>query len=50
MYIDQQQFKKLVSTLDTNSLNELINRAKSMGISEKEIREGIQFIKKIKEE
>lgn len=42
--IDQQQFRQLAATLDKNSLQQLVQRARQQGMAERDIEEGINFI------
>lgn len=43
--INQQQFRQYAITLNDNTLNAFAQKAREQGISEKDIQEGIQFIK-----
>lgn len=45
--IDQQQFRQYAITLNDNALNAFAQKAREQGISEKDIQEGIQFIKSL---
>lgn len=42
--IDQKQFRQLAVTLDKNSLQQLVQRARQQGVSEQDIEAGINFI------
>lgn len=42
--IDQQQFRQLAVTLDKNSLQQLVQRARQQGVSEQDIEAGVNFI------
>ena len=45
--IDPQQFRQFAITLNDNALNNFAQMARQQGISEKDILEGIQFIKSL---
>lgn len=45
--IDPQQFRQFAITLNDNALNNFAQMARQRGISEKDILEGIQFIKSL---
>lgn len=42
--IDQKQFRQLAVTLDKNSLQQLVQRARQQGVSEQDIEAGVNFI------
>ena len=42
--IDQKQFRQLAVTLDKNSLQQLVQRARQQGVSEQDIDAGVNFI------
>ena len=45
--IDPQQFRQFAITLNDNALSNFAQMARQRGISEKDILEGIQFIKSL---
>lgn len=42
--IDKKQFRQLAVTLDKNSLQQLVQRARQQGVSEQDIEAGVNFI------
>lgn len=46
--INQEQFRQIVPNLSENFLEQLVKQAKSQGISEKDIEDGLKFIKNLK--
>lgn len=46
--INPEQFKQVVPNLNQNFLEQLIKQAREKGISEKDIEDGLKFIKSIK--
>lgn len=47
MAIDQQQFRQFAMTLDDKALEGFAQQARAQGISEKDIQQGINFIKSL---